>query len=246
MIQPHRAYKAVFLDWDNTIGDFSHAAEKALKQIYEEQHLNRFFPSFETYYTIYHEYNLYLWDLYGENRISKEELQLERFCYPLRQMTPQSKEYLLTDNALIELARTIGDEFCRLTTEYFTLMPYAAEVIPYLAARYPLTIISNGFVEVQYQKIDRSGLRPYFRHIILSEEVGIQKPQPEIYEKALTLNAIQACEAVMIGDSFSSDIVGAKTAGIDQIWVKSENTPLLPNQSATWIVKDLSGVKELL
>lgn len=246
MILQHHAYKAVFLDWDNTIGDFSHAAEKALKQIYEEHHLNRFFPSFETYYTIYHEYNLYLWDLYGENRISKEELQLERFCYPLRQMTPQREEDALSDSGLVSLAKTIGDEFCRLTTEYFTLMPYAAEVIHYLAARYPLTVISNGFIEVQYQKINRSGLRPCFKYIVLSEEVGIQKPQSGIYEKALALNGIAAGDAVMIGDTFSSDIAGAKAVGIDQIWIKSEDTPLLPDQSATWIIKDLSGVKELL
>lgn len=246
MTQQHRAYKAVFLDWDNTIGDFSHAAEKALKHIYTKYQLSNFFPSFESYYTLYHNHNLLLWDLYGEGKISKEKLQLERFCYPLQEIVKQNNSQPLSDQDIHSLAENIGNDFCQLTTDYFTLMPYANEVIPYLAERYPLTIISNGFIEVQYQKIERSGLRPYFRHIVLSEEVGCQKPQPQIYKKALTLNEVSAEQAIMIGDTFSSDIMGAQAVGIDQIWIKDSETPILPNQTATWIVKDLSAVKEIL
>lgn len=237
-----RKYKAVFLDWDNTIGDFTHSAEHALQDLYVKYNLSRFYPSFDTYFTIYEAHNLYLWDLYGEDKISKEQLQLERFCYPLQ----QSEICRMGKDSLEMLARQIGDDFCRLTTDYFSLMPYAAEVVPLLAERYPLTIISNGFIEVQYQKIDRSGLRPYFQHIVLSEEVGIQKPQPAIYEQALALNGLHADEVVMIGDSFSSDIAGAKGVGIDQIWIRDTDNALPDGQSATWVVRNLQEAAEQL
>lgn len=242
MSQKNKAYKAVFLDWDNTIGDFSHAAEKALRELYQEYQLYRYFPSFENYYTVYEEHNLYLWDMYGIGKMSKEQLQFERFAYPLQQTVTNT----LSEKEITGLATRIGDKFCQLTTDYFSLMPYAAQVIPRLALHYPLTLISNGFVEVQYQKINRSGLRPCFRHIVLSEEVGIQKPQPQIFQTALALNGIEADKAVMIGDSYFNDIDGAKAVGIDQIWIKDTNIPLLPDQSATWIVPNLLQAASLL
>ncbi len=242
MSKNNKTYKAVFFDWDNTIGDFSHAAEKALRELYQEYQLYRFFPSFNDYYTIYEEHNLYLWDMYGIGKMSKEQLQFERFAYPLQ----QTSETTLSEQEINDLATKIGDKFCQLTTDYFSLMPYAAEVIPRLAEHYPLTLISNGFIEVQYQKINNSGLRPFFQHIVLSEEVGIQKPQSQIFRIALEQNGINADEAVMVGDSYFNDIAGAKAVGIDQIWIKDTATPQLPDQSATWIVPNLLQAASLL
>ena len=112
----------------------------------------------------------------------------------------------------------------------------------YLAPKYPLTIISNGFKEVQYYKFEHSGLAPYFTHTLISEEVGINKPQPGIFEIALQRNGIAADEAVMIGDSYSSDIAGAKAACIDQLWIHEGET----DETATFIVPQLAGVMEIL
>ena len=141
-----------------------------------------------------------------------------------------------------DLAREMGAAFLRLTNHYFCLLPDAASVVKYLAARYPLTIISNGFKEVQYYKFAHSGLAPYFTHTLISEEVGINKPQPGIFEIALERNGITADQAVMIGDSYSSDIAGAKAAGIDQIWLHKGPT----DETATFIVPQLTDVLTIL
>lgn len=241
-----KRYKAVFLDWDNTIGDFSQAAWKSLQEIYVVYRLERWFPSFEAYHALYHDYNLYLWDLYGAGRITKDYLRRERFAHPLRVVTQQDKTIpQLAEQHICHMADSIGDDFCRLTTEHFSVLPYATEVVRYLAKRYPLTIVSNGFVEVQYEKIERSGLADCFSHVVLSEEVGIQKPNPLIFEKALQLNGSRAEDVVMIGDTYSSDIAGAKAAGIDQIWITSDvRHP--EEQTATCIVSDLQEIMSIL
>ena len=112
----------------------------------------------------------------------------------------------------------------------------------YLAAKYPLTIVSNGFKEVQYYKFEHSGLAPYLTHTLISEEVGINKPQPGIFHIALQRNGITADEALMIGDSYSSDIAGAKAAGIDQIWIHEGET----DETATYIVPKFTGVMKIV
>ena len=233
-----KVYKAVFLDWDDTIGDWTHAAQKALQDIYATYHLEDLYATCEDFLEAYEPYNLMLWGKYGRNEVTKEELQFERFYHPL---TVQS-EPTLRGRSKEEIAKEIGVEFLRLTNRYFTLLPDAGEVVRQLAAKYPLTIISNGFGEVQYYKFAHSGLQPLFTHILISEEVGINKPQPEIFRIALERNGVRPEEAVMVGDSYNSDIAGAKAAGIDQIWIHRGPT----DETATYIVPSLKDVLTIL
>jgi putative hydrolase of the HAD superfamily len=133
-----------------------------------------------------------------------------------------------------------------MTNHFFTLIPDADKMVKTLAAYYPLTIVSNGFVESQYLKMRKSGLEPYFTHVVLSEEVGAQKPNPKIFEEALRINGISAAEALMIGDSYTSDVQGAKAAGIDQMWLRRTDTPLTEGQTATYIVNTYRQITDIL
>ena len=236
-----KQYKAIFLDWDDTIGDWTTAEHKALQDIYAHYHLNRLYPTFEDYLNAYKPYNLELWGMYGRGEVSKEKLHFERFYRPLKVNDAND-----ANDEMVNLAHEMGAEFLQLTNKYFCLLPDAEKVVKYLANKYPLTIISNGFKEVQYYKFEHSGLAPYFTHTLISEEIGINKPQPGIFEIALERNNITADEAVMIGDSYSSDIAGAKAAGIDQIWITSEGMKELMNEEATYIVPKLTDVMKIL
>ena len=218
-----KQYKAIFLDWDDTIGDFHHAEQKALTDIYHLYHLDRLYPTFDDYYAVYHPHNIELWDKYGRNEITKDQLQLDRFLYPL--IAKQNSSLSLREDG-VEVATAIGNDFLSLTSKYFRLLPNSEKVVRYLAGKYPLVIVSNGFIEVQYTKIRLSGLQDCFRFVVLSEEVGAQKPNPVIYEKALQLGNWDKNEVLMIGDSYNSDIQGAINAGIDQLWItKDMNDP---------------------
>ena len=238
-----KKYKAVFLDWDDTIGDFHGAADLALAQMYEKYQLDRYFASLDEFVGLYKPHNLELWAKYGEDKVTKEYLSLDRFLFPLM----HGSLYPNGETAqVVRLAMTMSDDFLALTTARFSLLEGAEELVRYLAKKYPLTVVTNGFVEVQYEKFDKSGLRDCFAHIVLSEEVGCQKPNPRIFEEALRMNGLQAEDVVMIGDSWNSDIQGAINAGIDQIWIRKSKDPLPEGQSATYLVQSLSEVMEIL
>lgn len=230
------SYKAVFIDWDDTIGDFHGAEIASLQEIYAKYHLSNLYSSFQAYYDVYHPHNVSLWEQYGRSEVTKDELQFDRFYYPVRTMNDAKR-----------LAVEMGNDFIRLTTEHFSVLPNATEVVRYLASKYPLTIVSNGFVEVQYEKIRLSGLQDCFSHVVLSEEVGIQKPNPLIYQKALELNGLQAKDVVMIGDNYTSDIQGAINAGIDQIWFQRlDMNPTPPDLPATYKIQDFRKILSIL
>ena len=240
-----KQYKAILIDWDDTIGDFVGAAKRALQEMYDKYNLSDYFASHEEFVSLYKPHNLELWQRYGEDKITKVFLRIDRFLYPLLHGSKtQTSNFSIQE--LTVLAEQMSEDFLYLTTKYFSLLPEAEELVRYLAKKYPLTVVTNGFVEVQYEKFDKSGLRDYFSHIVLSEEVGWQKPNPRIFEEALRMNGLQAEDVVMIGDSWNSDIQGAINAGIDQIWVRKSKDPLPEGQSATYLVHTLSEVMEIL
>lgn len=248
-------YRAVFIDWDDTIGDFHGAAKKALQEMYDKYHLCNYFASHEEFISLYKPHNIELWDKYGKDLVSKEYLSFDRFFYPLMHGSKVC-ERLSYDKVLrmdlCALAERLSEDFLHMTTAHFALLEGAEEIVRYLAAKYPLTVVTNGFVEVQYEKFEKSGLKDCFAHIVLSEEVGCQKPNPQIMHVAIEKNKqqlpdLQPSEVIMIGDSFSSDIAGANATGIDTIWLaQSDNITDEQRKVATHIVTSLQEIKQIL
>jgi putative hydrolase of the HAD superfamily len=246
-----KPYKAIFLDWDDTIGDFSRSAKCALTTMFEIHQLYQY-TDYDTFVQKYSEHNTLLWEQYGRDEVTKEVLKIDRFLYPLMHACGMEE----TSETRV-LARRMCEDFLRMTNHFFSIIPDADKMVKTLASRYPLTIVSNGFVESQYLKFRKSGLEPYFTHVVLSEEVGAQKPNPRIYEEALRINGITADEALMIGDSYTSDVEGARAAGIDQMWFRrvaeGDDDPnhgklvtLTEGQTATYIVNSYRQITDIL
>ena len=243
-----KQYKAIFIDWDDTIGDFIGAAKLALQDMYEKYNLSEYFASFEEFFLLYKPHNIELWDKYGKDLVTKEYLSFDRFFFPLMHGSRVGERLKVKGGRqeVAALAEQLSEDFLNMTTARFSLLEGAEELVHYLAAKYPLTVVTNGFVEVQYEKFDKSGLRDCFAHIVLSEEVGCQKPNPRIFEEALRMNGLQAEDVVMIGDSWNSDIQGAINAGIDQIWIRKSKDPIPVEQSATYYVNTLDEIMDIL
>lgn len=231
-----KKYKYVFIDLDDTIWDFHTNARVLLEDMYNEQNLNRYFENFDEYFTIYAKRNLELWEIYGKGEITKENLNIERFKHPM----------LIKGIDDHDLAIKTGDRFLELLPTKTTLIPYAIELLDYLSAKYPLTIVSNGFVEVQYKKMQSCNIEHYFAHIVLSEAAKALKPDKRIYEYALQLNKAKASEVIMIGDSFEADIRGAQNAGIDQIFLNLNAKEIEPMYRPTYTVTKLEEVLNIL
>ena len=104
----------------------------------------------------------------------------------------------------------------------------AKSVIENLAKKFQLGVISNGSPDVQYQKLRTLGIKRLFDCIILSEEVGIRKPDPGIFRKATTLLVREPEECLSVGNSYNNDILGAKKVGMQACWFNPQGLRLSP------------------
>lgn len=111
-----------------------------------------------------------------------------------------------------------------------TLMEEAKEVVQAIREKYKTGLITNGRTMIQYGKIDRLGLRNDFDVIVVSEEIGIKKPDPRIFEAALKKLEVRPDECIYIGDHPKNDIEGAGKVGMRTIWIKV-NQPWNPDLS---------------
>lgn len=228
-------YTTLFVDLDDTIWDTQANNKEALREIYDTRGWNTYFDSFKQFFDRYLPININLWSLYGQGKITKDELIVERLVRPLQSAMPIDRR----------LALDINEELLNRISVKTKLVDGAEEVLSYLTKSYQLVILSNGFTEVQFRKLRNSRIEHYFRHIILSDQVGVNKPHPEIFSIALKQAQAKPGETLMIGDSWDSDITGAHNRGIDQVWFNPEKKASAGFQP-TYTIEKLKELKSIL
>ncbi|MCK4256243.1 HAD family hydrolase [candidate division WOR-3 bacterium] len=120
-------------------------------------------------------------------------------------------------------------------------------VIENLARKFQLGIVSNGFPDVQYQKLKTIGIRHLFHCIVLSGEVCIMKPAPEIFWMANNSLGKEPEECLYVGDSYNIDIIGAKKAGMHTCWFNPDGLHHLDiNTKPDYEVKKLNEILQIL
>lgn len=230
-------YKTIFIDLDDTLWDFSGNSKIAMKHVYEQFGLSRYYPDYEDFFTLYHTRNNELWTLFHHGRLTKDQLMHERIGFFLRRMG-------LNDSP--KLVNEINEFYFSSLKRQSGLQPYALELLQYLKKKsYPLFILSNGFSEVQFAKMETAGIRDFFSGVILSEEIGVNKPHPDIFYHALKKAGSLPNETIMIGDNYDADIIGAQSVGIDQIYYNTghtEITGIIP----TYTVFSLNEIPDIL
>ena len=122
-------------------------------------------------------------------------------------------------------------------------MPNAIKVLDYLVNRYNLYIITNGFKNVQNHKIESSNIKKYFIKIYDSESIGVKKPNPIVFNYALSDSNSVKSESLMIGDSLEADIEGALNVGMNAIHIITHGEDL---HSKCKIIHDLDELLSLL
>jgi putative hydrolase of the HAD superfamily len=230
-------YKHLFIDLDDTVWNFSENAKDTFYEVFVEFSYHRFFESFEQFYTLYKKRNAELWLLYGAGKITKEELNRERFNYPLAQIG-------VHDSAL---SMSFAQRFFSLIKEKKKLMPYALEGLTYLKERdYSLHVLSNGFRSLQEEKISKSGVTSFFDTFIFSEDIQVHKPNVALFEYALKQAGATAQYSLMMGDNFQADIVGAKQAGWDQLYYNFNQKQLQESFLPTYEVSSWKNIQDVL
>ena len=200
---------------DHTLWDFAVNEKITLNQLFEKHNLKKYFSSFDDFLSVYTPINEGLWLNYRNGNIPKEVVKINRFLDTFRSVGFDD----------VTMAEMTANEFVALSPLQTQLIPYTIEILDYLLPKYEMHIITNGFVEVQYIKLERSGLRPYFTGIFISEEIGYQKPDSNFFEYAVTNSNACKSECLVIGDNLEVDILGAKNFGLDHVYFNPEQTP---------------------
>jgi len=123
----------------------------------------------------------------------------------------------------------------------------AVQLVGKLSKKYHIGAVSNGLPDVQYTKLETLGLKNMLSCIVLSEEINIRKPDPRIFLYAAQLLGWQPDECLFVGDSYTSDIIGAKKAGMRTCWFNPAMSLLPDNLSKPdFVVNDLREIPRLL
>lgn len=214
-----KKYKHIFFDLDRTLWDFESNSVITLKEIYDTRKIGENGVDFHDFVTYYKKYNQHLWDLYKLGKIQKAYLRSERFRGTLKHFGLDSED----------LAEQISKDYIYLSPRKTKLFPDSIEVLTELSKKYKLHIITNGFSEVQFIKLEYSGLTPFFDQVITSEMVGVQKPNPKVFDFSVEQAEAAVEESVMIGDDQDTDIKGAQSIGMDTVFVDYYNEDLICN-----------------
>jgi putative hydrolase of the HAD superfamily len=229
-------YSVIFLDLDDTLVDTVQNNKEALRDMYADRALGNYYRSFEEFYRIFQEINTNLWRLYSLNKISKDLLKSERFMVTMKSVK----------NLTLQESKELNDDFLSRVNTKKNVIPGSKSILGYLKPLYRLYILSNGFEEVQDKKLENAEIKPYFEKVILSDHIGINKPDPRLFEYALSEAGVKNDEAIMVGDNLNTDIMGAKNAGIAQIWFNPHCRPDEEGVRPDYTIQSLDELREIL
>nr|MBK9652914.1 noncanonical pyrimidine nucleotidase, YjjG family [Bacteroidota bacterium] len=229
-----KKYEHLFFDLDHTIWDFEANSVLTLKEIFVEFKLLDTVPSFDEFYEQYKPINRKLWDAYEKKLIPKESVRVDRFDLSL-------KYFGLNDRPLAE---SIANYYTTHSPSKGKLIDGAEHVLQTLQPHYNIHLITNGFKEVQFVKINTTGIEKYFDQIIISEMVGMMKPATEIFDFAMQKASAQKNNSIMIGDSLYADIEGAMIYGMDAIFYNPDK--IIHNSKPTHEISDMHELLNIL
>lgn len=232
-VTQRKSYSVLLFDLDETLVDFNNAERESLNRVYQ-----KFFASsasHETFVSHFHTINKTLWTEFEKGAFPLNQIGVRRFEH-----LSQALSYTLNHTEVAEFYETqLG--------ETATWLPGVEPFVRSLSDRYKVGIVTNGLTRVQKIKHQKFAIQEWSHTYIISEEVGISKPQKEIFTLALNQMDAHKDHTLMIEDSLTSDYQGALNTGIDFCWVNADSKPLpahLPQPQYT--VKSVVELVDLL
>lgn len=223
--------KCIFFDLDHTLWDYEKNSRETLLELFNTHSLlERGVIDFESFHREFRRVNAALWELYDQGKIGSEVIREERFKQILEAFQAYNRK----------LSDELSHEYLYSCPRKGNLMPHAIDTLQYLTSRYRLSVITNGFEEIQNTKLNSGNLHQFFDHIVTSQKAGHKKPAPEIFEFTLNMNGVAAHEAVMIGDNLIADIGGARKAAIAHVFYNPDEM-----KHSEDVTVEISSLKEL-
>lgn len=225
-----KSYTTLLLDLDGTLFDFGSTERIALKKLLNHIRLELDEEKKE----IYHRVNMLCWQDYENGVITMERLKTRRF------------EEFLKELGLKLDAQELSDLFIEYLSKEGILIDGALDLIKKLKERYKLVIVTNGIASVQRGRLDVSNTTNYFDAIVISEEIGYQKPDVRFFEKALEKANAKKEDCLIIGDGLSSDIKGGRDSKIDTLYLHLDTPCLASSDMYTYEAGSYAEILSLL
>lgn len=224
-------YKHLFFDFDGTIWDIKANSRTAIAQLREEFGLE--VDNAEAYFEHFHGLNIIAWEQYQRNEITKDVLRVQRFTQLLKDH----------DQDLV-LAEGMADRYLEVCPVQPNLVEGAREVLEELGRRFQVHILTNGFDEIQPKKMAACELHGLYQELITPGRANARKPDPAMFDYALTLTGAKREEVVLIGDDLENDVLGAASVGWDTVHFAPEQDSATPQ--ATYTIKSLAELTSIL
>jgi len=219
----------IFFDLDHTLWDFEQNSKQTLFSLYQKYELsdkiiNNETISFDDFLIAFQTTTKFLWKQHHLGLVDKTKIRQLRFTLIFEELHKMKNKKELFDKMAYQnfeqnLLEELEDEYQYTCPRQPNLLPFALEMLTYLQSKgYQLHILTNGFEESQKLKLEHSGILPFFKNIITSDCTGYTKPNPIIFNHALTISNATPQNSILIGDSFDADILGARSLGMKTIF----------------------------
>jgi len=209
----------LLFDLDNTILDFGKSSKNAFKMLL--QNIDPALNS-ENLYPIYNKINHEIWEKREAGLISHTELKWKRW------------DMFFKDQKIDADPHQANDVYFEGIKKYPFYVDHAQQMLNDVKPHFNLMMVTNGLSEVQWPRIKAKQLEPHFDHIIISDEIGVAKPQTAFFDHCHDLLGQPDKDRVLVvGDTLKSDILGGNNYGYKTCWYnyygKENDTPIKPD-----------------
>lgn len=229
--------KVVFMDIDDTIFDFSAFVKKAMKDGFEKYGL----PSYTNeMFLIFNDVNNKLWRSAHQENLTIQELN--SICW-----NKFFKEIGISFDS-----RIFEEYFCEELYGSAIFEPNALELIKYLYGKYIMCVASNAPYNQQMNRLKVGGIDSFFSYVFISSAIGAKKPDKAFFDYCFRELRKSGCEnlvpeeAIIIGDSITSDIAGGRDYGMKTCFYSRGWKGDMTYDKADYIVSDLSDIMKIL
>jgi 2-haloacid dehalogenase len=224
------SYKILLFDLDDTLLDFGANEIDSLNKLFHEHG----YAFSDELFRIYNSVNKQLWTDYENGNIALDEVLNSRFSA-----------------TLLKLGKTVDgmeweNQYRELLGNGHQLMEGALELCQSLSVSHRLFIITNGITKTQIKRLKQAGLHRFFEDIFDSQSIGFQKPSKEFFDYVMDhIKDFKIREALIIGDSLTTDIKGGLLSGIDNCWINTKSEICPAEIQSTYTITSLAELCDI-